>query len=110
MGRLLSLTCTSLINQVIFAGGLEGPNEQLALILSPTSYRCFATSISGSFSGNSMKSKQVSNQLYSALSFSYSLAHSIPSTLSFSPSPSSSSSLLIPISKEKESERLVPPG
>lgn len=48
-----SRTCALLINQVILAGGLVGPNEQLALILSPTSYLCFAGSINGTLSVNS---------------------------------------------------------
>ena len=39
------------MNHVIFEAGLVGPNEQLALILSPTSYRYFGTAINGAFSG-----------------------------------------------------------
>lgn len=46
------------MNHVIFAAGRLGPNEQLALILSPTSYRDLANSINGMFVVNSVQEKK----------------------------------------------------
>ncbi len=54
----IKLTCMLLMNHVIFAAGRLGPNEQLALILSPTSYRDLANSINGMFVVNSVQEKK----------------------------------------------------